>query len=77
MNSAVFEAIVDHNDPAHHDKLERLHHDLVNWARRVRAARLEREETILRPGVIRLRFYPVGAPLPPVVARDQLVLSRA
>jgi hypothetical protein len=77
VKAPVFEAIVDHNDPAHHDNLERLHQDLVTWARRVRAARLEREETALRPGVIRLRFYPVGPALTPVVARDQLVLSRS
>ena len=77
MKTAVFEAVVDHNDPAHHAQLEKLHRDLVAWARRLRTAKIEREETQLRPGVVRLRFYPKGPALPLAFGNDQLVLSRA
>ncbi len=77
MLPPVFEVVLDHNDPAHHVRMERLAVDLLAFARRCRCSQLEREQTRVRPGVTRLRFYPSGPRLAPALGADSLDLSRA
>ncbi|MBM3268748.1 MAG: hypothetical protein FJZ01_13995 [Candidatus Sericytochromatia bacterium] len=71
----VFEVVIDHADPAHHARMEQLRSDLLAFARRCRCSQLQREETQIRPGVMRLRFHPAGPRLQPALGADQLQLS--
>lgn len=77
MKVPTFEVVLDHNDPAHHDRLEKLSADLLAWARKWQVTRVEREDIQLRPGVMRLRFFPAAPAHKPVLGGDRLVLSRA
>lgn len=56
QRSAVYEVVLDHNDPGHHDAMARHARELKAWAAGHKATHLVREEQELRPGVFRLRF---------------------
>lgn len=58
MNVPVFEVVLDHADPAHHARMDQATRDLVAWAKRYGCMQVIREERTLRPGVVKLSFYP-------------------
>lgn len=72
----VFEVVLDHNDPRHHEQLNRATRELLAWAQEIRCLKLIREEQEIRPGVFRLRFVPNRAIAAPRLAADNLTLSR-
>lgn len=74
MSAPVFEVTLDHNDPAHHDSLDRVARDLYAWARRHRCMQVIREERTVRPGVVQLRFFP-DPQARRVVPGDRLILT--
>ncbi len=75
MSTPVFEVVIDHNDPKHHDRMNAMLRDLQTWAKRHGVAQLQRETTELRPGVTRVRFTPARRATTPVAARDRLSLT--
>lgn len=72
----AFEIVFDHNDPKHHERLERANRELLAWARKTGSQQLIREETELRPGVFKVRFLAKHAIAAPRLPGDNLVLSR-
>lgn len=58
MAVPAFEAVIDHRSPAHHEQMDALTRDLGAWVKKHRCVHVLREETPIRPGVIKLRFYP-------------------
>lgn len=78
MSRPVFEVTLDHNDPAHHDQMARMARELQAWARRHRVTQLVREHREVRPGVMRIRFYPDACQTPRrAIHQDRLTLSGA
>lgn len=77
MKPPVFEAVIDHNDPGHHKRIEGLTAELLAWARNHGLTRVEREELEIRPGVVRVRYFPAAQACKPVLQGDRLALSKA
>jgi hypothetical protein len=76
MSAPVFEVVLDHRDPAHHDRMERITRDLVVWAKQHGVTQVIREERTLRPGVVKLTFYPDPGTPPRRMSGDRLNLSK-
>lgn len=76
MTAPVFEVVLDHHDPSHHARLEQATRDLYAWAKALGSLRLIREERVLRPGVVKLTFFPDSSPRSAVMSSDRLDLSR-
>lgn len=78
MSQPVFEVTLDHNDPGHHDQMARMARDLKAWAQKHRVTQLIREHREVRPGVMRIRFYPDAHATPRrTIHQDRLSLSGA
>ena len=77
MRPSVFEAVIDHNDPAHHDQMNRLARELRAWASQQTTTKLIREEQEIRPGVFRIRFKRDPRAMRRTLCADRLQLSRA
>ena len=77
MHPRHFEVIIDHNDPGHHDQMNRLARELKAWASGLTTTKLIREEQEIRPGVFRIRFKPDLKAVRTRLGADRLALSRA
>ena len=76
MARAFYEVVIDHNDPAHHDRMGHFAQELMAWAKEINCRTMTREETQIRPGVMRLRFLPDRKARRTGLGADRLQLSR-